>query len=128
MTFEEILQQTIEILQNRGKVSYRALKRQFNLDDAYLEDLTYELIDINEVAADQDGKMLVLTEESKLRPPPVTTPVVIESSATPSFDPHSYTPPHLVEKILTSHASLHGERSVGVTEIPKGSACRNPRA
>ena len=44
MTFEETLQQTINILQNRGRVSYRALKRQFDLDDAYLEDLKEEIL------------------------------------------------------------------------------------
>ena len=44
MTFEEILQRTIVILQSRGRVSYRALKRQFNLDDDYLDDLKAELL------------------------------------------------------------------------------------
>jgi hypothetical protein len=34
MTFEEILHQVLEMLQRRGRVSYRALKRQFTLDDA----------------------------------------------------------------------------------------------
>ena len=32
MTFGEILEQVIEMLQRRGRVSYRALKRQFDLD------------------------------------------------------------------------------------------------
>jgi hypothetical protein len=45
MTFEEILDQTIAMLQRRGRVTYGALKRQFNLDDAFLEDLKEELID-----------------------------------------------------------------------------------
>ena len=35
MTFEEILDQAIAMLQRRGRVTYRALKRQFQLDDAY---------------------------------------------------------------------------------------------
>ncbi len=39
MTFEEILDQAIAMLQRRGRVTYRALKRQFHLDDAFLEDL-----------------------------------------------------------------------------------------
>ena len=34
MTFEEILDQAIAMLQRRGRVTYRALKRQFQLDDA----------------------------------------------------------------------------------------------
>ena len=59
MTFDEILGQSIEMLQRRGRVSYGALKRQFALDDEYLADLKVELIEVLEVATDQDGKMLV---------------------------------------------------------------------
>lgn len=36
MTFDEILQQTVTLLQRQGRVSYRALKRRFALDDDYL--------------------------------------------------------------------------------------------
>ena len=32
MTFDEILVQVIEVLQREGRVSYRALRRRFNLD------------------------------------------------------------------------------------------------
>src|SRR4029453_4590552 len=44
MTFEELLDQAIALLQRRGRLTYRALKRQFNIDDDYLEDLKAELI------------------------------------------------------------------------------------
>ena len=44
MTFEEVLDQAIALLQRRGRVTYRTLKRQFQLDDTALEDLTVELI------------------------------------------------------------------------------------
>jgi hypothetical protein len=43
MTFDEVLAQTVE-LQQRSRVTYRSLKRRFNLDDEYLEDLKGELI------------------------------------------------------------------------------------
>jgi hypothetical protein len=46
VTFNEVLSQTIAMLQQHGRVSYRALKRQFALDDAVLEDLKYELIEL----------------------------------------------------------------------------------
>ena len=39
LTFEEVVDQAIEMLQRRGQVTYRLLKRQFDLDDAALEDL-----------------------------------------------------------------------------------------
>ena len=45
MDFYEVLEQVIELLQRHGRVTYRALKRQFDLDDDYLEDLKDELID-----------------------------------------------------------------------------------
>src|SRR5262245_24943401 len=44
MTFDDILDQAIAMLQRRKRLSYRALKRQFDLDDEYLEDLKLELI------------------------------------------------------------------------------------
>jgi hypothetical protein len=33
MTFDEILTQVLELLQREKRVSYRALKRRFDLDD-----------------------------------------------------------------------------------------------
>src|ERR1700756_1699830 len=61
MTFDEVLGQVRELLQSKGRVAYRTLKRRFDLDDAYLEDLKAELIDAEQVARDEDGKVLVWT-------------------------------------------------------------------
>jgi hypothetical protein len=44
MTFEEILDQAIAMLQRRGRLTYSTLKRQFQLDDAALDDVKNELI------------------------------------------------------------------------------------
>ena len=59
MTFEELLDQAIALLQRRGRLTYRALKRQFDLDDAYLEDLKTELIKGQRLAVDEGGEVLV---------------------------------------------------------------------
>jgi hypothetical protein len=59
MTFAEVLAQVRELLQSKGRVSYRALKLQFNLDDDYLEGLKDELIEAEHIAADDGGKVLV---------------------------------------------------------------------
>src|SRR2546425_9818289 len=59
MTFDEVLAQVLEILQRQGRVSYGALKRGFNLDDAYLDDLKTELIDAQRLAVDENGRVLV---------------------------------------------------------------------
>src|SRR5262245_47866110 len=61
MTFEELLDQAIALLQRRGRLTYRALKRQFNVDDDYLEDLKAELIRGQRLAVDEDGEVLVWT-------------------------------------------------------------------
>ena len=58
MTFKEVLAHVIDWLQQDQRISYRALKRQFALDDDYLEDLKVKLIEVRQVALDQDGKIL----------------------------------------------------------------------
>lgn len=59
MTFDEILDQVRDLLQQRGRLSYQALKRRFELDDAYLDDLKVELIEAEQVATDENGRILV---------------------------------------------------------------------
>jgi hypothetical protein len=76
MTFEEILGQVRELLQSKQRVSYRALKRQFVLDDDYLEDLKAELIKAERVAVDEDGEVLVWTggaPKSETATPPISS-------------------------------------------------------
>ena len=112
MDFYEVLDQIIALLRQRGRVSYQALKRQFDVDDAYLEDLKVELIEVQELARDHDGKMLVWFGEA------VRTPESTSASATPELvsptvhagPPIAHTPPYLAEKILTSRHALEGER------------------
>ena len=61
MTFEELLDQAIAMLQRRGRLTYGALKRQFQLDDAYVDDVKHELIEGQRLAVDEDGRVLVWT-------------------------------------------------------------------
>jgi hypothetical protein len=63
MTFDETLSQVLELLQREGRVSYRALKIRFNLDDEYIEGLKDELIVAKRLAVDEEGKVLVWTGE-----------------------------------------------------------------
>src|SRR5262249_7043896 len=65
MNFEEILDHAIAMLQRRGRVTYRTLKRQFQLADDALEDLKGELIYGQRLAADEDGRVLVWMGEEK---------------------------------------------------------------
>jgi TOMM system kinase/cyclase fusion protein len=69
MEFEAVLEQTIALLQRQGRVSYGALKRRFQLDDAYLEDLKVELIEAQQLARDENGRVLVWAGETASQPP-----------------------------------------------------------
>jgi hypothetical protein len=55
MTFEEIVDQAVEMVRRRGRVTYRMLKRQFDFDDEALEDLKEELIYGQRLAVDENG-------------------------------------------------------------------------
>ncbi|MBV8358600.1 MAG: AAA family ATPase, partial [Deltaproteobacteria bacterium] len=61
MRFDEVLAQVLELLQRERRLSYRALKRRFSIDDEYLEDLKAEIIDAKRLAADENGTVLVWT-------------------------------------------------------------------
>ena len=61
MKFSEVVAQTLTWFQREGRVSYRALRLEFDLNDDALEALKEELIEVKELAIDKDGKMLVWT-------------------------------------------------------------------
>ena len=63
MTFEELLDQAIALLQRRGRLTYRALKRQFALDDDALAALTAELLYAHPQVRDDAGHGLLWTGE-----------------------------------------------------------------
>jgi len=98
MTFEEVLAQIIEVLQREKRISYRALKRRFALDDAYLDDLKEELIYAKRLALDEDSRVLVWSGDAaaSLLPalpasPPVPPPIPLAAHATQTHSPP--TPP-----------------------------------
>ena len=65
MKFSEVVTQTLAWLQREGRVSYRALKREFDLDDEYITDLKAEIVEARRVAADENGRVLVWIGEGK---------------------------------------------------------------
>jgi class 3 adenylate cyclase/predicted ATPase len=71
MTFEEVLDQAMAMLQRRGRLTYRTLKLHFQLDDEHLEALKDELIYGQRLAVDEDGRVLVWTGGAEV--PPATT-------------------------------------------------------
>jgi class 3 adenylate cyclase len=63
MTFEELLDQALDILRRRGRVTYGTLKRQFALDDAYVADLKDAILYIDSHVVDDAGRGLRWTGE-----------------------------------------------------------------
>src|SRR3989442_12843166 len=103
MEFYAVLDQVVELLRQRGRVTYRALKLQFSLDDNALETLKEELIDAQRLAVDEQGKVLIWTGNSVSATPPTI-------GQDQEHVPLAYTPPHLTDKILAARPALEGER------------------
>ena len=80
MTFEEVLDQAMAMLQRRGRLTYRTLQLHFQLDDAHLETLKDELIYGQRLAVDEDGRVLVWTGGTDM-PPSAPAP---QAAATPA--------------------------------------------
>src|SRR5262244_3351771 len=68
MDFTALRTQVIALLQREQRLSYRALQRQFALDDEDLETLKDELIYAKRLAVDEDGRVLVWTGETSSAP------------------------------------------------------------
>src|SRR5215831_9845148 len=77
MDFYAILDQVVALLRQRQRVTYRALKVQFHLDDEALEALKEELIEAQQLARDEHGRLLIWTGNADL-----------SSSAPPSSSQH----------------------------------------
>jgi len=58
MSFLDTVRQAKSYLEEQGRVSLSALKLEFDLDDARLQSLIEELVDVQQVAA-REGKVLV---------------------------------------------------------------------
>jgi hypothetical protein len=65
-----VVDQVIELLRSRRRVSYWALRVQFDLDDEALEALRTELIEAHQIAVDQAGTVLVWAGERAALPAP----------------------------------------------------------
>src|ERR1041385_1024586 len=99
MDLYAVIDQVVPLLQQHGKLTYRALKYQFQLDDEGLAALTEELIEARGIAIDQGGKLLVWKGEG-------TTVAGPSRPSSPPPAPVSYTPAHLAKRIRAEQAAL----------------------
>ena len=83
MTFEELLDQAIDMLRRRGRVTYRALKLQFQLDDDTLDVLKDELLYGQQLAVDEAGRVLVWVGPSAM-PPAASSPPLVTQDVSPA--------------------------------------------
>jgi class 3 adenylate cyclase len=74
MDFYELLDHVLELLRQRERVTYRALKRQFHLDDEVLDDLKEEILYGQRLAVEEDGRVLVWTGGAGAAPPAISSP------------------------------------------------------
>jgi class 3 adenylate cyclase len=103
--FVALVDEVIALLRQRGRVTYRTLQRQFQLDADALTDLLGELRYAHRDAIREDEQGIMWTDDARLTPPTTTTPAEPAARA-----PLRYTPAYLAEKILTSRSALEGER------------------
>jgi class 3 adenylate cyclase/predicted ATPase len=61
--FYAVLDQALALLRSRGRVTYNALKLQFNLDDAHLAVLKEELLYVHPEVVDDAGRGLLWTSD-----------------------------------------------------------------
>src|SRR5215467_11477683 len=87
MTFEEILDHAIAMLQRRGRVTYRTLRLQFQLDEEQLEALKEALIDAERLAVDEEGRVLVWAG------PPASPPTASASQGATQANAPDQAPP-----------------------------------
>ena len=85
MTFDEVLDQVRDLLQQRGRVTYRSLKLRFQLDDEMLAGVSEELIEAEWAARDDNGKVLVWTGGDEAAATPSDTPPLTPTSPVKSL-------------------------------------------
>src|SRR5215471_19776109 len=99
MTFDDILAQIIDLLKRQGRVSYGALKRRFDLDDAYLEDLKGEILYVHESEVEADERGFTWTgatedlqettrQSDRTAPQPVVEPAPTAQAISVRAEPH----------------------------------------
>jgi class 3 adenylate cyclase len=103
MSFLENVGRARAYLEEHGRVSLRALQREFALDETALAQLVDELVDTLQVAV-REGRALVWASARARSAPEPATEIQRE--------PRDYTAKHLAEKILRSRSALEGERKL----------------
>ncbi len=87
MEFYEVLDQIVELIRQRGRATYRALKVQFQLDDDLLEALKEEIRYSQPMIIDDKGHGLIWTDVSKTQREPGSPSPPVSSLTSASHVP-----------------------------------------
>src|SRR5262245_36160786 len=98
MDLYEVIDRVASLLQQRGRLTYRTLKLQFELNEEQLAALTEELIEGQCIARDENGKVLVWV--GTLTEPPLNSTEQREEKA-PSPAPAVHSAPEAERRQLT---------------------------
>ena len=85
MDLYAVLDQVVDLVRQRKRITYRLLRRQFALDEATLEDLKAELFFAHPQIADADGHGLIWTGDADVTPASAPTPPSRISLLVPPF-------------------------------------------
>lgn len=107
MDFVAVVDQAIALLRQRGRLMYRTLQVQLQLDTEHLAVLTEARIEGQHRAVDAAGRVLVWNGASGA----TASPAAPSSLEPLPQAPLAYTPPSLAEKMLTARSALAGERT-----------------
>ena len=98
MDLYAVLDQVVDLVRQRKRITYRLLQRQFALDEATLEDLKAELFFAHPQIADVDGRGLIWMGEADVTPAPAPTPAHAASPVPQPLQQVTFpTPPQTAE-------------------------------
>src|SRR5215468_3667379 len=101
MDYDELVAKVIELLQREKRIPYRSLKRRFELDDDYIEDLKIDLIEAKRLAIDENDRILVwigAAQEVAAPSAPTTPQPAAQEQQSPQVTPLSPAPPPDAER------------------------------
>jgi hypothetical protein len=112
MKFSEVVEQAGALLQRKGRMTYRALKLEFALDEEHFEALKEEILYTHSQVTDDKGRGLVwtggATEGEKGKRVNGETG---KDFGPQTAEPGHWTPPHLAERIRAEQAALEARGS-----------------
>jgi predicted ATPase/class 3 adenylate cyclase len=121
--FTPILKEVVWLLVTEKRVSYRRLAREFDLDVAALEDLRFELIEVQRLAVDRDGELLVWFAAAQFegetrtveQPPPIR---LVEGTLPASAEPREASVASIAAAARARPAAISSLQAMDVRRVP----------